>query len=65
MKIDLSVARCVCACQISERFLGTWQGRGDRSVFVTSHRPVHCCVATLVRAVVLQVFLVAQECGFR
>ena len=26
----------------SERFMGTWQGRGDRSVFVTSHRPVHC-----------------------
>ena len=23
------------------------------------------CVATLVRAIVLQVFLVAQECGFR
>ena len=48
--------------------MGTWQGRGDRSVFVTSHRPVHCsgaCVATLVRAIVLQVFLVAQECGFR
>ena len=22
--------------------MGTWQGRGDRSVFVTSHRPVHC-----------------------
>ena len=26
----------------SERFLGTWQGRGDLSVIVTSHRPVHC-----------------------
>ena len=28
--------------KISERFMGRWQGRGDRSVFVTSHRLVHC-----------------------
>ena len=26
----------------SERYMGTWQGRGDRSVFFSSHRPVHC-----------------------
>ena len=32
----------VATGKVSERFLGTWQGRGDRSVFVTSHRPVHC-----------------------
>ena len=33
---------CKCGFRNSERLLGTWQGRGDRSVFVTSHRPVHC-----------------------
>ena len=32
------------------------------TVLCTDHA---LCVATLVRAIVLQVFLVAQECGFR
>ena len=40
-------------CLFSGRFLGLWQGCGDRSVFVTSHRPAHLSRAHVISLIEL------------